>query len=316
LRAAAQSADGTVGTLVGVEVNVTPDAGVGEAVGIHVPDVTGATDNFAIKTGTGKVHLGDVLEFDQLSAEPSGQSGTVQVYARTDGNLYQKSGADPEVLLGTQVVDVPIIAGESLGKGDFVSVDPANGRAYKMDIDDASTSTGSGMPQFLRGFVVDASISFLGTGTMRVSGILDGFSGLTAGETLWASLTAGSITATKPTLVGSQRCITRGGVAVSSTELMVKLGPRQFMEQVTSLMNLSTFTIFTPSESPPWQRKIYGYFVISDGVQLGYYPVVQTGSNVSGFFSEATHWMVNDTQTKFQNRSGGTASVIGVVELP
>src|SRR5690606_38739324 len=41
LRASAQSSDGTVDTLVGIEVNVDPVSGtVAEAVGLNIPDVT------------------------------------------------------------------------------------------------------------------------------------------------------------------------------------------------------------------------------------------------------------------------------------
>ena len=99
LRAAAQSADGTVGTLVGVEANVTPDAGVGEAVGIHVPDVTGAADNFAIKTGTGKVHLGDAIELEEIATSPTEKPGTMQLYAKTDNMLYVKDDNGNEINL-------------------------------------------------------------------------------------------------------------------------------------------------------------------------------------------------------------------------
>lgn len=104
LRASAQSSDGDVDSLVGIETNVDPVSGtVNEAVGINVPDVAGATNNYAIKTGAGKVHVGDSIELDQLSAEPSGNTGTVQLYARTDGKLYQKNGTDPEEEIGSEV---------------------------------------------------------------------------------------------------------------------------------------------------------------------------------------------------------------------
>jgi len=70
---------------VGVDVEVIESsADVTNAYGIRVNDITDADDNYAIHTGTGLVHLGDLMELPIQSSDPSGtpESGYLTLYLK------------------------------------------------------------------------------------------------------------------------------------------------------------------------------------------------------------------------------------------
>ena len=112
-------------------------------------------------------------------------------------------------------IDITVTAGEALSARDCVYIAPVTGggltagRAYKADADAVRSSTSG----FWCGFAT-AAISAAATGTVRVAGILTGFT-LTAGAPQYMSATAGAITETQPT---NWRIV---GIALDTTNLLI-----------------------------------------------------------------------------------------------
>lgn len=77
-------------------------------IGLDIPDLTQATQNYAIRTGTGRVSLGDFIEIKQLTASPGAATGVVRVYPKTDGKLYAKrpDGTEYDLTSGGDAADV------------------------------------------------------------------------------------------------------------------------------------------------------------------------------------------------------------------
>jgi hypothetical protein len=122
-----------------------------------------------------------------------------------------------------------LVAGESLSARDVVYVEPAltggtAGRVYKMDADVLVKSTQA----FFAGFAL-ASASAAANVNVQLSGIVSGFSGLTAGTLYYASSTAGSITATKPLHPIPV------GMAISTTQLLINTGIKREEEQTENV---------------------------------------------------------------------------------
>jgi hypothetical protein len=120
---------------------------------------------------------------------------------------------------------VSLVAGESLSARDVVYVSPTltagtAGRVYQMDADVLVKGTQS----FFVGFANAAAIAAANV-AVQVSGVVSGFSGLTAGAIYYASGTAGAITLTKPLHPFPV------GMAISATELVINTGNRRETEQ-------------------------------------------------------------------------------------
>lgn len=110
-------------------------------------------------------------------------------------------------------------AGEALVSGDLVYLSNGSdsktaGRWYKADGDLVYASVDP-----ILGFATTA-IASGAVGLIRTGGLMDGFAGLTAGSTYYASGTAGLITLTAP---AQARPV---GVAASATELVLFVSPR------------------------------------------------------------------------------------------
>jgi hypothetical protein len=70
--------------------------------------------------------------------------------------------------------------------------------------------------------IATAVITAAGTGNFQFDGVLGGLSGLVAGTTYYLSAaTAGLLTSTAPSTVG--QCVTRIGIALSTTELDINI---------------------------------------------------------------------------------------------
>jgi hypothetical protein len=111
--------------------------------------------------------------------------------------------------------DEVVTAGEAIAAREVVFVSTGSGgrtagRAYLGN----ATATATSSEAFALG-VATASISSGASGSVRLAGIVDGFSGLTAGAVYYLSATAGAITATPPANV------VMVGIALSSTQLLL-----------------------------------------------------------------------------------------------
>jgi hypothetical protein len=95
-------AEGNIGEAVAFAVAPPVNQGqIDTLVGLDVPDLDQADENYAIRTGKGQAHLGDYLEMEQLAAAPAAAAGVVKIYPRTDGKLYAKTPAGVEYDLST-----------------------------------------------------------------------------------------------------------------------------------------------------------------------------------------------------------------------
>ena len=123
----------------------------------------------------------------------------------------------PQGPIGTNV-DVSIVAGEDLAARDCVFIASVgitgrtSGRGYKAN---ASVGAYSSLA-FVAGLATSA-ISSGATGSVRISGVMTGFSGLTPGLPQYVSTTAGLLTDATP----SNSVLV--GLALSSTDLLVNV---------------------------------------------------------------------------------------------
>lgn len=85
---------------VGLPVN---EGSLATLIGLDIPDLTQGTQNYAIRTGDGRIHFGDFLEMEERSVAPTAVAGSMQVYPKTDGKLYAKnaSGAEYDLTVGS-----------------------------------------------------------------------------------------------------------------------------------------------------------------------------------------------------------------------
>lgn len=91
--------EGTVDQASGVKVDTPANTGtINKLHGIKVEDQTqGSTENYAIHTGQGQVHFGDVVEVKAQSATPAvPPADHVQVYPKADGRLYIQNASGQE----------------------------------------------------------------------------------------------------------------------------------------------------------------------------------------------------------------------------
>lgn len=128
---------------------------------------------------------------------------------------------------GAEPIDIVVTAGEDLALRDFVYLNESDNEWYKIDVDADPIACG---PE--RGCVIESGgITNGNTGTVRILGAVDGFTGLTAMGRVWASSTAGGYTQTKPepSLGGSQVAVVPMGRATSTTAILIKPLPVQYM---------------------------------------------------------------------------------------
>jgi hypothetical protein len=91
-------------SVAGVEITSPLDTGTIDTVyGVKVADQEAGTSNYALHTGKGRVHVGDVLELVVPTAIPSAaETDTLLLYPKSDGKLYFKDdvGQETEVSAG------------------------------------------------------------------------------------------------------------------------------------------------------------------------------------------------------------------------
>lgn len=120
-----QNATGAdIETAVALEVAPPVNAGtIDTLIGLEIADINEGTDNYALRTGDGVVHVGDVLDLVQQVADPANKADVVQFYAKGD-KLFAKA-ADPD----NTVYDLTASGGSSASvmSGATSSVDGAEG---------------------------------------------------------------------------------------------------------------------------------------------------------------------------------------------
>lgn len=148
---------------------------------------------------------------------------------------------------------ITVTLGESVSIRQAGFIDPADGYGYLLDAD--STTPRAGV---IRGFWTATESS--GPNTLQVSGVLAGFSGLTAGEPVYVDTTAGSITQTRPspTSGGSQIAIMQMGIALSSTQILIRPAPIQYQKR-DAMAQDDTLTITHHDDDRGYLRKVLTY---------------------------------------------------------
>jgi hypothetical protein len=137
------SVSGVLNEAIGVDVELNQDSGgvINSAYGLRINDIEqGSSNNYALHTNQGKVHLGDVVEFTKPNLTPdSPEVNHILVYPTSDGKLYSKNWNDEEVNLTVAMIN------------DLVDVDthtapPSDGQALVW-----SDSAGLWVPDTLAG---------------------------------------------------------------------------------------------------------------------------------------------------------------------
>lgn len=157
--------------------------------------------------------------------------------------------------------DITVTAGEELSPRDYVYVSPADGKAYRVDID-AATPTFSAV----RGFVVQAGgIAQNATGAVRLRGMVTGFSsGLTEFTDVYASSTPGSYTTTRPdpSSGGGQMMVLQIGWALNATTIYVEPHVVKYIRQDT-VVNGGTVAITHHAETREYGRRARAFYFSS-----------------------------------------------------
>ena len=213
-------------------------------------------------------------------------SGYVATANGSGGVSWSASGGG-----GAAPIDITVTAGEALAERDIVFVDATAGTAKEIDVDASTPLVG-----VIRGIVNKAGgIANGATGTVRISGEVTGFTGLTAWAPVYASTTAGGYTQTKPSPSdgGAQVAVVTIGFATSTTAVMVDPKPATYLKRATTA-NDGTLTIVHHSDPQGRERRAAAYVgVSSTGVATSYASSNQDSS----------------AQLRGQTAAGGTTTI-------
>lgn len=87
----------TLNEAIGIKILTPVNQGsIGTAYGLQIQNFDAATQNYAIHTGSGLVHFGDVVELPELEETTSPSEGFIRLYGKPDGHLYAKNSSDVE----------------------------------------------------------------------------------------------------------------------------------------------------------------------------------------------------------------------------
>ena len=171
-------------------------------------------------------------------------------------------------------LDIEGTYGEALSALDNVYLDSSNNKWYKIDTDATATVKNS----YRRAVAVDAG-ALDATGTIRLKGVLDGYTSLNTGDPIYASTTAGGYTQTKPAVTdgGGQVAIVEMGYAVSATEVMVDPRPVIYAKRETLANNAST-TIEHHADTATFTRQVSAYAANNtSGSEVAVYGTINQG---------------------------------------
>lgn len=130
----------------------------------------------------------------------------------------------------SKTIDLIATAGEALNRNDMVYLDSASGTWFKIDIDSVDNIKLS----FLRGCVTqNGGIAQGATGTVRIFGEVDLFSGLSPWQKIYAGNTAGLYLQTKPQAsnYATQVAIAEMGYAISTTKVFMNVKPVVYVKR-------------------------------------------------------------------------------------
>jgi hypothetical protein len=201
-------------------------------------------------------------------------------------------------------------AGEALSALDMVYL-ASDGEWYQIDTDDATPAVGH-----YRGIVTEAGgISASGTGTIALSGLVDGFTGLSAWSLVYAGTTAGGYTQTRPVASdgGGQVAIVTMALAISTTEVFIFPAPVVYIERET-LADNATLTIVHHSDIQTRKRRVRAYVSPSYDEALLIGSVSGDSEEVGVRFDDGALGDA-DTKTTFKNLTGASADLICIVEV-
>lgn len=90
---------GNIASASGIEVEAPTNQGtITNLHGLKVANVTQGTNNYAIHTGQGRVHVGDILELKSpASVSGTPASDSAWIYPKSNGHLYAKAASGAEV---------------------------------------------------------------------------------------------------------------------------------------------------------------------------------------------------------------------------
>jgi hypothetical protein len=246
---------------------------------------------------------------ENANAPTTPDADEVHIYAKTDGLLYSKSDNGLELALspnGERAVDIVVTAGEVLSVRDFVFVDAVTGTAKKIDVDASTPLVG-----FIRGVVSQGGgITNGATGTVRISGEVTGFTGLTAWASLYASSTPGGYTQTKPSPLsgGAQVVVVPMGFATSATAMMVSPKTVTYLKRAITV-NEGALTIVHSGDPQGRERRLSAYVSSNINELLAAYDPVNTYEGVTlGYNAYTSNIATGGTATASSFVGGFVAS--------
>lgn len=175
----------------------------------------------------------------------------------------------------------------------------SDGKIYLLDCDAAPARAG-----LIRGFV-DGAVLSGSQATLVISGIMEGFGGLTAMLPVYVSTTAGSITQVRPVpaLEGSQVAIMPMGYALDEDVVYIRPRPIQYQRRIVASDD-ETVTIQHHADERGYLRDVWAYITES-----------AIGSEITGYASGNQDVSVTlrgpatIVTTLDINGSGGVASI-------
>lgn len=210
-------------------------------------------DSFGRITSGSIQNAGHVIQFSgsNLPQQPnlkfSGNGVTVT-------NNVSASSTDVTLSNNDSVI-IPVTYGENIIAPAYVYYEDTDGLWYKVDTDESSIACG-----YPRGIAISDGIP-VSSGSVTLLGKVSGFTGLTAGNAVYASTVSGCVTSIKPTAIsgGGQQAIIMVGVADSSTSLVLEnYSPVRFVKR-ENLNSGNTLTIDHYPDLPEQSRDIRAY---------------------------------------------------------
>jgi hypothetical protein len=168
-------------------------------------------------------------------------------------------------------------AGENLSDRDAAYFDISDGNIYKMDGDAASPKAG-----IIRGFV-DGSALTGASATLVISGLMDGFAGLSGFGPVYVDTIPGSITQTRPSPVlgGGQIMIAEMGFSTASDTIFVRPRPIQYLLR-DEMADNDVLTVAHHADAEGYNRKVLAYMTEAvAGSELATYASANRDSDVA-----------------------------------